>query len=47
VLKINKNTVICTLKKHITLVQVHPNLTELIANNGLEVRLEAAYEADR
>ena len=28
------------------MVQVHPKLTELSTNNGLEVRLEAAYEAE-
>ena len=28
------------------MVQVHPKLTELSANSGLEVRLEAACEAE-
>ena len=46
VLKINKNTIIRTLKKANTLVQVHPKLTEFCANRKLEVRLEAAYEAE-
>jgi hypothetical protein len=46
VLKINKNTLISTLKKANTLVQVHPKLTEFSANSGLEVRLEAAFAVE-
>jgi transposase-like protein len=35
VLKIDKNTIISTLKKAITLVQVNPKLSELSADGGL------------
>jgi IS1 family transposase len=46
VLKIDKNTLISTLKKATTLVQVNPKLSELNADGGLEVRLEAACEVE-
>ena len=46
VLKIDKNTIISTLKKANTLVQVNPKLFELGADGGLEVRLEAACEVE-
>ena len=47
VLKINKNTVISTLKKKSSdLVQVNPELSDLSAGGGLEVRLEVAFEAE-
>ena len=46
VLKIDKNTIISTLKKANTLVQVNPNLFELSADGGLEVRLEAVCEVE-
>ncbi len=46
VLIINKNTIISTLKKANTLVQIHPKLTELSTNGELEVRLEATCEAE-
>lgn len=46
VLNINKNTIIRTLKKAHTLLQVHPKLTKFSANRALEVRLEAAYEVE-
>ena len=41
VLKMDKNTIISTLKKANTLVQVNPKLSELSEDGGLEVRLEA------
>lgn len=47
VLKINKNTVINTLKKKASsLVQVNPRIRELVANGDLKVKLERALEAE-
>ena len=46
VLKIDKNTVIQTLKKASNLVQVNPRIMELTTKNDLCVELKAAFEAE-